>query len=91
MKCRNALCFHAFVHLAAGRADAQLGVVGLDLLVEDVVSSDLLLQVCHGGAELLCVHLFLLEKTHTKGRREKTGVYACVHKTTKGSAELPMT
>lgn len=51
------------VHLAACRADAELRVVGLDLFVQDVVSSDLLLQVGHGGAVLLHVHQFLSAQT----------------------------
>lgn len=49
--------------LVAGRADAELGVVGLDLFVQDVVSGNLLLQVCHGGAVLLHVHRFLRAQT----------------------------
>lgn len=52
-----------FVHLAACRADAELRAVGFDLFVQDVVSCDLLLQVCHGGAVLLRVHLFLRADT----------------------------
>lgn len=54
---------NTFAHLAACRADAELRVVGLDLFVQDVVSGDLLLQLCHGGAVLLGVHLFL--RAHT--------------------------
>lgn len=59
------LCFHAnkFFHLAASGADAELRVVGLDLFVQDVMSSKLLLQICHGGAVLLHVHLFLGAQT----------------------------
>lgn len=59
------MCFHlnTVVHLAARRADAELGVVGLDLFVQDVVSSNLLFQVRHGRAVLLRVHLFLSANT----------------------------
>lgn len=40
-------------HLAASGANTQLRVVRLDLLVMNVVSRNLLLHVCQGGAKLL--------------------------------------
>lgn len=55
-----------FYHLAACRADAELGAVGFDLFVQDVVSGNLPLQVCHGRAVLLRVHLFLNVNKHQR-------------------------
>lgn len=55
-----------FCHLAACRADTELGAVGFDLFVQDVVSGNLPLQVCHGRAVLLRVHLFLNVKKHQR-------------------------
>lgn len=59
------MCFYVntVVHLAAGRADAELRVVGLGFFVQDVMSSNLLLQVCHGRPVFLRAQLFLSANT----------------------------
>lgn len=55
------------VHLATSRADTQLRVVSLDLFVQNVVSSNLLLQVRQRGTILLRVDLFLIPGKYGSG------------------------
>lgn len=55
------------VHLATSGADAQLRVVSLDLFVQNVVSSNLLLEVHERGTILLSVDLFLIPGKYGSG------------------------
>lgn len=56
-------CVIMHAYLAASRSEAELCVVGFNLFVYDVVSSNLLLQVSHTRAKLLHIHQFLRAKT----------------------------
>lgn len=56
-------CVIMLAYLAASRSEAELCVVGFNLFVYDVVSSNLLLQISHTRAELLHIHQFLRTQT----------------------------
>lgn len=59
------MCSCVIMHadLAASRSEAELRVVGVNLFVYDVVSSNLLLQISHTRAKLLHIHQFLKAQT----------------------------